>query len=50
VNITNKWGSTALDLTYSNGEGHSEIGVFTEIAKLLRAKGGRAEKWKGATF
>jgi hypothetical protein len=50
VNIVNKFGSTALDLTYCNGVGHPKIKVFEEIASLLRAKGGKTKTWKGATF
>jgi ankyrin repeat protein len=50
VNTTNKNGATALDLTYSNGRGHSKIIVYAQIAKLLREKGGVTTKWDGPTF
>ena len=50
VNITNKSGATALDLTYSNGDDVRYRPIYAEIATLLRARGGKTNKWKGAQF
>jgi hypothetical protein len=50
VNAANKWGATALDLTYSNGARGPHRQIFAEIARLLRAKGGKTNSWTGETF
>ena len=50
VNLTNKFGATALDVTYSNGDDVRYRSIYAEIAALLRARGAKTNKWTGRTF
>ena len=43
VNLTNKFGATALDVTYSNGDDVRYRSIYAEIAALLRARGAKLE-------
>jgi ankyrin repeat protein len=47
VNLTNKFGATALDVTYQNGDDVRYRSIYAEIAALLRARGGKTNKWTG---
>ena len=50
VNIQNKNGATALDVTYSNGSDLRYRAIYAQIAALLKARGATTNKWTGPRF
>jgi len=50
VNLTNKNGATALDVTYSNGDDIRYRAIYKQIAALLKAKDAKTNKWTGPRF